>query len=147
MGQLKTDEDAYQEEHAAWKRNEKARKDKVIFNIASIMGLNMAFGSGNMFGPAFQGPTWMNKGGEVPKFASGEISAFALTEDNVGSDPSKVETLAEPTEDGDHFIINGTKLWCTNGVKANVIIVMAKTPDKNGNKRKRKKSESDIFSE
>jgi hypothetical protein len=64
----------------------------------------------------------------LPRVAGGEISAFALTETSVGSDPAKMTTRAEPTADGNHFIINGEKLWCTNGVKAGVIIVMARTP-------------------
>ena len=66
----------------------------------------------------------------LPRVAGGEISAFALTETKVGSDPAKMETRAEPTPDGTAFIINGEKLWCTNGVKAGVIVVMAKTPSK-----------------
>lgn len=68
----------------------------------------------------------------LPRVAGGEISAFALTETKVGSDPAKMETHAEPTEDGSHFIINGEKLWCTNGTKAGVIVVMARTPPKDG---------------
>jgi hypothetical protein len=48
----------------------------------------------------------------------------------VGSDPARMETHAEPTPDGEAFILNGEKLWCTNGVKAGVIVVMAKTPPK-----------------
>jgi alkylation response protein AidB-like acyl-CoA dehydrogenase len=66
----------------------------------------------------------------LPRVARGEISAFALTETKVGSDPAKMETRAEPTPDGEAFILNGEKLWCTNGVKAGVIVVMAKTPPK-----------------
>lgn len=66
----------------------------------------------------------------LPRVAQGEISAFALTESGVGSDPAKMETRADPTPDGKHFILNGEKLWCTNGVKAGVIVVMAKTPPK-----------------
>ena len=68
----------------------------------------------------------------LPRIAKGEISAFALTEPGVGSDPAKMETHAEPTPDGEGFILNGTKLWCTNGVKAGVIVVMARTAPKNG---------------
>jgi len=68
----------------------------------------------------------------LPRVAGGEVSAFALTEPKVGSDPAKMETHAEPTPDGQHFIINGEKLWCTNGVKAGVLVVMAKTPPKDG---------------
>jgi alkylation response protein AidB-like acyl-CoA dehydrogenase len=68
----------------------------------------------------------------LPRVAGGEISAFALTETKVGSDPAKMETHAEPTPDGSHFIINGEKLWCTNGTRAGVIVVMARTPSKDG---------------
>ena len=71
----------------------------------------------------------------LPRVAGGEISAFALTEPKVGSDPAKMETHAEPTEDGAHYILNGEKLWCTNGVKAGVIVVMAKTPAPPGKTR------------
>jgi alkylation response protein AidB-like acyl-CoA dehydrogenase len=66
----------------------------------------------------------------LPRFAGGEISAFALTESGVGSDPARMETHAEPTPDGEAFILNGEKLWCTNGTRAGVIIVMARTPPK-----------------
>ena len=66
----------------------------------------------------------------LPRVAKGEISAFALTEVGVGSDPAKMTTRAESTADGSEFIINGEKLWCTNGTKAGVIVVMAATPPK-----------------
>jgi alkylation response protein AidB-like acyl-CoA dehydrogenase len=66
----------------------------------------------------------------LPRVARGEISAFALTEVDVGSDPAAMATRAEPTPDGKYFILNGDKLWCTNGTKAGVIVVMAKTPPK-----------------
>ena len=66
----------------------------------------------------------------LPRLAGGELSAFALTEEGAGSDPAKMETRAEPTPDGDAFILNGRKLWCTNGTRAGLIVVMAKTPPK-----------------
>ncbi|HTV63841.1 MAG TPA: acyl-CoA dehydrogenase family protein [Verrucomicrobiae bacterium] len=66
----------------------------------------------------------------LPRLARGEISAFALTEVDVGSDPAAMTTRAEPAPDGKSFIINGEKLWCTNGTKAGVIVVIAKTPPK-----------------
>jgi alkylation response protein AidB-like acyl-CoA dehydrogenase len=66
----------------------------------------------------------------LPRVAQGEISAFALTEVDVGSDPATMATHAEPAPDGKHFILNGEKLWCTNGTKAGVIVVMARTPPK-----------------
>jgi len=73
----------------------------------------------------------------LPRVARGEISAFALTENSVGSDPAAMVTHAEPTPDGNHFILNGEKLWCTNGTKAGVLVVMAKTPAKEVNGRKK----------
>jgi alkylation response protein AidB-like acyl-CoA dehydrogenase len=73
----------------------------------------------------------------LPRVAAGEISAFALTERGVGSDPAKMETRAEPIEDGKYFLLNGEKLWCTNGTRAGLLVVMAKTPPKIVNGRKR----------
>ena len=66
----------------------------------------------------------------LPRFAKGEISAFALTENDVGSDPARMKTTA--VREGDEFVINGEKLWCTNGTKAGVIVVMAKTSAPDG---------------
>ena len=66
----------------------------------------------------------------LPRIAQGEITAFALTEQGVGSDPARMQTHAEPSADGTHFILNGEKLWCTNGTKAGMLVVMAKTPPK-----------------
>lgn len=74
----------------------------------------------------------------LPRFGKSEVSAFALTEQGVGSDPAAMGTRAEPTDDGRHFVINGEKLWCTNGTKAGVIVVMARTPDKELRGKKRK---------
>ena len=64
----------------------------------------------------------------LPRCAAGEISAFALTERDVGSDPARLATHAELDADGTHFILTGEKLWCTNGTKAGLIVVMARTP-------------------
>jgi alkylation response protein AidB-like acyl-CoA dehydrogenase len=66
----------------------------------------------------------------LPRLAKGAISAFALTEPGVGSDPAKMETTAVKSPDGKGWIINGEKLWCTNGTKAEFLVVMAKTPSK-----------------
>jgi alkylation response protein AidB-like acyl-CoA dehydrogenase len=74
-----------------------------------------------------------------PRLAKGAISAFALTEVDAGSDPANLATRATPTEDGAHFVLNGEKLWCTNGTRAELFVVMARTPDvvlPNGKKRK-----------
>lgn len=66
----------------------------------------------------------------LPRLARGEISAFALTEVAVGSDPARMSTTAELSEDGQAYIINGEKLWCTNGTVADIIVVMAKTGER-----------------
>ena len=66
----------------------------------------------------------------LPMFANGTVSAFALTETEAGSDPRNMTTTATPTEDGKHFLINGEKLWCTNGLIAGVFVIMAVTPPK-----------------
>ena len=65
-----------------------------------------------------------------PRLAKGAISAFALTEHGVGSDPAAMETSAVPSDEGDAWILNGEKLWCTNGTKAELLVVMARTPSK-----------------
>ncbi|HEU4799036.1 MAG TPA: acyl-CoA dehydrogenase family protein [Gemmatimonadales bacterium] len=65
-----------------------------------------------------------------PRLAKGAVSAFALTEDGVGSDPAGVETAAVLSEDGKHYILNGEKLWCTNGTIAELYVVMARTGPK-----------------
>lgn len=66
----------------------------------------------------------------LPRVAGGEISAFALTEAGVGSDPARMTTRAVPTEDGEAFLITGEKLWCSNGTRAGLLIVAAQTPPK-----------------
>lgn len=66
----------------------------------------------------------------LPRLAQGEISAFALTEMDVGSDPARMATTAELTEDGSAYILNGEKLWCTNATVADIVVVMAKTGER-----------------
>ncbi|MDB6115887.1 MAG: acyl-Coenzyme dehydrogenase family protein, partial [Lacunisphaera sp.] len=64
----------------------------------------------------------------LPRVAGGELSAFALTEAGVGSDPARLTTEARP--EGDDFILTGEKLWCSNGTRAGLLIVACKTPPK-----------------
>jgi len=66
----------------------------------------------------------------LPRLAKGAISAFALTERGVGSDPAGVATTAVLSPDGSHYILNGEKLWCTNGTIAELMVVMARTGKK-----------------
>ncbi|MEU4426682.1 acyl-CoA dehydrogenase family protein [Actinoplanes sp. NPDC024001] len=64
----------------------------------------------------------------LPRLAGGEVSAFLLTEPDVGSDPARLGTVAEPVEGG--FRLNGVKLWATNGTLATLLVVMARVPEK-----------------
>jgi hypothetical protein len=64
----------------------------------------------------------------LPRCAAGEVSAFALTEPRVGSDPARMLTTAVKTPDGSAYVINGKKLWTTNGTLAKLLVVMAIDP-------------------
>ncbi|WP_043624759.1 acyl-CoA dehydrogenase family protein [Nonomuraea candida] len=64
----------------------------------------------------------------LPRCAAGEISAFLLTEPDVGSDPARLATTA--VRDGDDYVLDGVKLWTTNGVIADLLVVMARTGKK-----------------
>jgi alkylation response protein AidB-like acyl-CoA dehydrogenase len=78
------------------------------------------------FGSGEQKREWL------PKLAKDHISAFLLTEPDVGSDPARMSTTAVPTEDGTGYRINGTKLWATNGAIADVVVIMAVVPKSDG---------------
>jgi hypothetical protein len=96
-------------------------------NLTALLSAHQSIGVPQpllMFGTNEQKRKWL------PRVAAGEISAFALTEEHAGSDPARMTTSAEPAADGEAFILNGEKLWCTNSVRAGVIVVMAKTPPK-----------------
>ncbi|MET0415229.1 MAG: acyl-CoA dehydrogenase family protein [Actinoplanes sp.] len=64
----------------------------------------------------------------LPRLAGGEVSAFLLTEPDVGSDPARLGTVAEPVDGG--FRLNGVKLWATNGTLATLLVVMARVPER-----------------
>jgi alkylation response protein AidB-like acyl-CoA dehydrogenase len=68
----------------------------------------------------------------LPRCARGEISAFLLTEPDVGSDPARLNTTATPSADGSEYVLNGVKLWTTNGVVADLLVVMARVPKGEG---------------
>jgi len=74
------------------------------------------------FGTTEQKERWL------PDLASGECrAAFSLSEHDAGSDTRSLQCRAVP--DGDHYVINGTKMWVTNGMRARIVALMAKTPD------------------
>lgn len=69
----------------------------------------------------------------LPKLASGEyLGGFALTESSAGSDAANLKTRA--VKDGDHYILNGSKAFITNGGKADTYITFARTSDEGGSK-------------
>ncbi|MEW1659653.1 MULTISPECIES: acyl-CoA dehydrogenase family protein [unclassified Streptomyces] len=68
----------------------------------------------------------------LPRLARTDISAFLLTEPDVGSDPARLATEAVP--DGEDYVLDGVKLWTTNGVVADLLVVMARVPASEGHK-------------
>ncbi|MBM4635369.1 acyl-CoA dehydrogenase [Prescottella equi] len=68
----------------------------------------------------------------LPRCAKGAISAFLLTEPDVGSDPARMASTATPTDDGSAYLLDGVKLWTTNGVVAELLVVMARVPRSEG---------------
>jgi len=104
-------------------------------NVAALVSAHQSIGVAQ---PLLLFGTEEQKQKYLPRVAGGEISAFALTESHAGSDPATMSLRADPTPDGSEFVLNGEKLWCTNGVKAGVLVVMARTPPKlvSGKERK-----------
>ena len=80
-----------------------------------------------LFGTAEQKARWLK-----PLARGEKLAAFALTETEAGSDASNVQTQAVPSEDGRTYRLTGTKRYITNGGTADVLTVMARTPDPNG---------------
>jgi acyl-CoA dehydrogenase family member 9 len=73
-----------------------------------------------LFGTEEQKQKWL------PKLASDTLSAFCLSEPNVGCDAGGQETRCERSEDGSHYILNGEKKWATSGALSDVFTVMSK---------------------
>ena len=97
------------------------RGDSGIRSFASVQGSLVMFPIRN-FGSEEQKQKWL------PRLARGEaIGCFGLTEPDFGSDPGGMITNAKPTADG--WVLNGAKMWITNGSVADVAVVWAKTPE------------------
>ena len=80
-----------------------------------------------LFGSEEQKQKWL------PLVTRDHISAFLLTEPDVGSDPARLGATAVPTEDGSGYVLNGRKLWATNGAIADIVVVMAQVPKDEAN--------------
>jgi alkylation response protein AidB-like acyl-CoA dehydrogenase len=91
----------------------------IFVNVQHSIGMRALL----LFGTPEQQRQWL------PPLVSGEkLAAFALTEPEAGSDAANVQTTAQPSPDGSHFILNGEKRYITNGGIAQVLTVMARTP-------------------
>jgi len=108
--------------------------NRIVMKVASYCGatavLISAHQSIGVPQPLLMYGTEEQKKKFFPQFRRGAISAFALTEVDVGSDPAKMSSTATLSSDGSHYILNGTKLWCTNGTIADIIVVMAQSDPK-----------------
>jgi glutaryl-CoA dehydrogenase len=97
------------------------RGDSGIRSFASVQGALVMYPI-YAFGSEVHRTTWL------PKLASGEaIGCFGLTEPDYGSNPAGMITTAKQTSDG--WVLNGAKMWITNGSMANVAVVWAQTGD------------------
>jgi alkylation response protein AidB-like acyl-CoA dehydrogenase len=95
--------------------------------ISTLLSAHQSIGVAEpllLFGSEEQKQKWL------PLVAKDHISAFLLTEPDVGSDPARLGTIAEPTDGG--YVLNGLKLWATNGAIADVVVVMAQVPKSEG---------------
>ncbi len=100
-------------------------------SLATLLSAHQSIGVAEplmLFGSEEQKRKWL------PLVSKDHISAFLLTEPDVGSDPARLASTATPTEDGTGYVLNGRKLWATNGVIADVVVVMAQVPRSDGHK-------------
>ncbi len=97
------------------------RGDSGVRSFASVQGALVMY-------PIFEFGSEAQRQHWLPKLASGAaVGCFGLTEPDHGSDPGGLTTRA--TQDGDEWVINGTKMWITNGSMADVAVIWAKTGD------------------
>jgi len=92
-------------------------------SISTLLSAHQSIGVAEplmLFGSEEQKRRWL------PLVSRDHISAFLLTEPDVGSDPARLGATATPVDDG--YLLNGLKLWATNGAIADVVVVMAKVP-------------------
>ena len=96
--------------------------------VCGGVGLSVAAHNSLCTGHIFYHGSDQQKKKYLPKLASGEwIGAWGLTEANTGSDAMRMKTTA--VEDGDHWVINGTKNWITHGLSGDIAVVLIRTGD------------------
>jgi len=97
-----------------------------IAKVCSSVGLSMAAHNSLCTGHILQFGSEEQKKKWLPKLATGEwIGAWGLTEANTGSDAMRMQCVAK--EDGDYYIINGSKNWITHGITGDVAVVLVRT--------------------
>src|SRR4051812_25521324 len=99
--------------------------------ISTLLSAHQSIGVAEpllLFGSEEQKQKWL------PQVAKDKVSAFLLTEPDVGSDPARLGSTATLTEDGSGYILNGLKLWATNGAIADIVVVMAQVPKGENNR-------------
>src|ERR687885_505849 len=97
--------------------------------LATLLSAHQSIGVAEplmLFGSEEQKQKWL------PLVATDHISAFLLTEPDVGSDPARLGATATPAEGG--YVLNGRKLWATNGAVADIVVVMAQVPKSEGHR-------------
>jgi len=100
-------------------------------SISTLLSAHQSIGVAEplqLFGTEEQKQQWL------PLVSRTHISAFLLTEPDVGSDPARMGSTATPTQDGSGYRLSGRKLWATNGVIADVVVVMATVPKSEGHR-------------
>src|SRR4051795_5302274 len=98
-------------------------------SLSTLLSAHQSLGAAQplqLFGSEEQKQKWL------PLVSRDHISAFLLTEPDVGSDPARLGATAEPVEGG--YKVNGRKLWATNGAIADIVVVMAKVPKSEGHR-------------
>src|SRR5215207_3468433 len=98
-------------------------------SLATLLSAHQSIGVAEplmLFGSEEQKQKWL------PLVCKDHISAFLLTEPDVGSDPARLGSTATPTEGG--YLLNGRKLWATNGAIADIVVVMAQVPKGDGHR-------------
>ncbi|MBQ6666774.1 MAG: acyl-CoA dehydrogenase [Bacteroidales bacterium] len=104
-----------------------------ISRVCATTGVILSAHTSLCMAPILENGTEEQKQKYLPKLASGEwIGAFGLTEPNAGTDAAMQQTVAEDA--GDHWVLNGTKIFITNAAYADVFIVMAMTDKSKGTK-------------
>ncbi|MFH1277174.1 MAG: acyl-CoA dehydrogenase [Candidatus Eisenbacteria bacterium] len=104
-----------------------------ISKVDSSVGITILTHTSNSMNPIWEFGTEEQRKKYIPPLARGEkIAAYCLTEPNAGSDARALETTA--IEEGDHFVMNGSKVFITNGSVAETYVVVARTDPELGTK-------------